>query len=100
MGERFRRILDWSFSSVGDDVSSFTSKLTEMECRLFERGALAAKAFWYWKMYGNRRLPAPHANNNITEDVASADTRAVTPDQDNTAKEQADRHHNKRRRVT
>jgi len=54
-GDRLRRTLDWSLSSVGEDVTSYTGKLTEMERRLFQCGAAAASNHARWSANGNRR---------------------------------------------
>lgn len=62
-GDRLRHTLDWSLSSVGDDVTSYTSKLSEMERRLFQRGALASANHMKWKLNGNRRLVLTNNNN-------------------------------------
>lgn len=57
-GERLRKVFDWSQSSGGgdDDVSSYLSKLTEMEQRLYYTGSSAVAALEEWKLFGNRRL--------------------------------------------
>lgn len=57
-GERLRKVFDWSQSSGGgdDDVSSYLSKLTEMERRLFYTGSSTLAALEEWKLFGNRRL--------------------------------------------
>jgi hypothetical protein len=57
-GERLRKVFDWSQSSGGgdDDVSSYLSKLTEMEQRLFYIGSSSLAALEEWNLYGNRRL--------------------------------------------
>jgi hypothetical protein len=47
-----RRTLDWSLSCVGDDVTAYTDKLTEMERRLFSAGSKASAEYWRWKVYG------------------------------------------------
>lgn len=51
-----RRIFDWTLSNIEDDVTSYTKKLSEMEMRLFTRGAQASHAFTMWKLYGTRRI--------------------------------------------
>ena len=51
-----RRIFDWTLSNIEDDVTSYTKKLSEMEMRLFSRGAQASHAFTMWKLYGTRRI--------------------------------------------
>lgn len=59
-GSRLQQTLDWALSSVGEDVTSYTSKLTEMERYLFVCGQKAAAQQHTWKMYGDRRvLPRP-----------------------------------------
>jgi hypothetical protein len=86
-GERLRRTLDWALSSGGDDdVSHYTSKLTEMEQRLFDKGASAVAAQQHWKLFGNRRLVVgtPKTNNaantaTTTTMDASDKIRPVTP---------------------
>lgn len=55
-GERMRRIFDWTLSSIDDDVSSFTSRLTCLEMILFQKGASAASAHSAWKTSGSRRI--------------------------------------------
>ena len=55
-GARMRRTLDWTLSHIEDDVSAYTQKLTEMEMRLFQRGAAASHAYTMWKLYGSRRI--------------------------------------------
>lgn len=56
-GQRLRRTFDWALSTGGDDdVSSYLSKLTEMEQRLFHRGSAAVAAKEQWILFGNRRL--------------------------------------------
>ena len=55
-GARMRRIFDWTLSNIEDDVTSYTKKLSEMEMRLFSRGAQASHAFTMWKLYGTRRI--------------------------------------------
>lgn len=51
-----RRIFDWTLSNIEDDVTSYTKKLSEMEMRLFQRGAQASHSFTMWKLYGTRRI--------------------------------------------
>jgi hypothetical protein len=55
-GERLRQTLDWAWSSVGDDVTQYTEKLTEMERHLFSTGAMAALHHDEWKLFGHRRF--------------------------------------------
>ena len=82
-GERLRQTLDWALSSGGDDdVSHYTSKLTEMEQRLFERAASAVAAQHHWKIFGNRRLIVA-GNRQVGSIKAATDNngkiRQVTP---------------------
>ena len=85
-GERLRETLDWSLSSVGDDVTSYTSQLTEMERRLFQCGAVAATAHLRWKVFGKRRwlLRAPIPKSNTSSQQSSSkrslEARPVTPE--------------------
>ena len=43
-------------SSVGDDVTAYTTKLTEMERRLFQSAAVAASNHAAWKVFGHGQL--------------------------------------------
>ncbi|GKZ00099.1 hypothetical protein MPSEU_000963300 [Mayamaea pseudoterrestris] len=54
-GDRLGHTLDWALSSVGDDVTQYTCKLTEMERRLFASGAKAISNLTRWKLHGNKR---------------------------------------------
>eukprot|EP00814_Leptocylindrus_danicus_P008510 CAMPEP_0116032256 /NCGR_PEP_ID=MMETSP0321-20121206/18050_1 /TAXON_ID=163516 /ORGANISM="Leptocylindrus danicus var. danicus, Strain B650" /LENGTH=256 /DNA_ID=CAMNT_0003507635 /DNA_START=362 /DNA_END=1132 /DNA_ORIENTATION=+ len=56
-GARLRQSLDWSLSSVGQDVSHFTRRLTVLEKKLFEIGLDAAKARYEWKISGSKKIP-------------------------------------------
>ena len=80
-GDRLRRTFDWALSSGGDDdVSSYLSKLTEMEQRLFLEGASAIQKFDEWSLFGNRRLISWNGgNNNPMTPVATTTTTAMTP---------------------
>mmetsp|Transcript_5957 Transcript_5957/g.8425 ORF Transcript_5957/g.8425 Transcript_5957/m.8425 type:complete len:264 (+) Transcript_5957:103-894(+) len=82
-GDRLRRTLDFAMSSVGDDVSFYTKKLTEMERHLFQRGSSGATAFQKWKTYGNRRIEmgvlAQRAASMETRGCTSS-SKVVTPD--------------------
>ena len=97
-----RRILDWTLSSIDDDVSAFTNRLTTLEMQLFHRGASAAAAHAAWKIGGSRRIAVSGmalrsaamghraamlaaAGGGQTRDEEDGDknggrTRAVTPD--------------------
>jgi len=55
-GARLRRTFDWTLSSIEEDVSSYTSRLTEMEHQLFQTGASASYARAMWKQHGSRRI--------------------------------------------
>jgi hypothetical protein len=70
-GERLRRTLDWAMSSVNDDVSMFTKRLTEMERRLFLRGASATAAHVQWKTFANRRIAANDNNLSVASKIVS-----------------------------
>jgi len=83
-GERLRQTLDWSLSSVGDDVSSYTRQLTEMERRLFQCGAVAATAHLRWRVFGKRQWllrtpPAVHHGSSTGNGKRSA-ARPVSPE--------------------
>lgn len=85
-GERLRRTFDWALSSGGDDdVSYYLSRLTEMEQRLFRKGAEAVSAHEDWMMFGNRQWllcnqPKSTMTPGPTETVSSSSSsRAVTP---------------------
>ena len=72
-GERLRRTFDWALSSGGDDddVSSYLSKLTEMEQHLFRVGASAIEKYNTWSLFGNRRLINWGGSNNPMTPVAN-----------------------------
>jgi hypothetical protein len=96
-GERLRRTLDWALSSGGDDdVSHYTSKLTEMEQRLFDKGASAVAAQQHWKLFGNRRLVVGTPKTNSTATTTTLDAsdkiRAVTPGAENETQRDNKRH--------
>lgn len=73
-GERLRKTLDWSMSSVGDDVTAYTKRLTEMELKLFVAGASATAAHLEWKTFGSRKVHVCDENARN-----SKQSRAVTP---------------------
>lgn len=79
-GERLRQTMDWALSSVGDDVTMYTDKLSQMERRLFSSGAMSAANHFSWKTQGNRRLvqKAPKPRNTAAENAQKA--RAVSPE--------------------
>jgi hypothetical protein len=54
-GTRLSHTLNWALSSVGDDVTAYTSKLTQLERRLFHSAAAAATHHATWKVQGQRR---------------------------------------------
>jgi hypothetical protein len=83
--------MDWALSSVGDDVTAYTNRLSEMERRLFACGSSAASNHFRWKSHGNRRLLL--RSNNASTTTASTSSakapsengaggRSVTPDND------------------
>lgn len=41
-------------SSVGDDVTQFTAKLSVLEQHLFKAGVSSSAAFLHWKTYGKQ----------------------------------------------
>jgi len=74
-GARLRRTFDWTLSNIEDDVSSYTSRLSEMERQLFERGAAASRANMMWKMYGSRRI---HVSETALRANSLVDTKFIT----------------------
>jgi len=60
-GRRLRRTFDWSYTSINDDVSTYTRRLTDIENRLFRRGAEAAMAYNHWKTNVSRLIPVSRA---------------------------------------
>mmetsp|Transcript_9888 Transcript_9888/g.14885 ORF Transcript_9888/g.14885 Transcript_9888/m.14885 type:complete len:309 (-) Transcript_9888:187-1113(-) len=107
-GPRMRRTYDWTCSAIEDDVSAYTKKLTEMERRLFARGAAASHAYTMWKVHGSRRInisetalrtnvmSSSRSNTNLTtsslEDKKtpnhkrSTSSNYVSPDDDRTTR--------------
>lgn len=93
-GARMRRIFDWTLSHIEDDVSAYTKKLTEMEQRLFERGAVASHSLMLWKLYGTRRIHVSESalrsrilGNNVntpsqkqSEEKTNTGKRTVSPE--------------------
>ena len=71
-GDRLRNTLDWSLSSVNEDVSAYTNKLSEMERRLFGCGAASSSNHFRWKLNGNRRLTLAKAPKISSSKVATA----------------------------
>lgn len=61
-GARFNQTLDWALSSVGDDVTAFIQKLTDMEKRLYYSASIAATNHQIWKLHGNNH----HRNRRAT----------------------------------
>jgi len=82
-GERMRRIFDWTLSSIDDDVTPFTRRLTALEMRLFHIGAAAAAAHTAWKNFGSRRIAvsetALRATAMQTRGYMKQTARAVSP---------------------
>lgn len=84
-GERLRRTFDWTLGSVGDDVSMFTRRLTEMEMNLFQMGACAASAHYEWKNFGSKRIPVSTALLNTkqyTTPTMRVRAKKVTPEKE------------------
>jgi len=89
-GERMRRTLDWSLNSgMDDDVSRYTSRLTDTERKLFAVGAGASRAYQDWKASSSGGGTALALRQNlkrmamlpvITPNSFEASTRAVTPE--------------------
>ena len=50
-GKRLKLTMDWAMSSVGDDVSNYTRRLTEMERKLFAAGASSAVGLKKWMIH-------------------------------------------------
>jgi hypothetical protein len=61
-------------SSVGDDVTMYTKRLTHMERKLFLAGSSATAAHLQWKTFGSRLIQVcDHAARNAKQ------SRSVTP---------------------
>lgn len=60
-------------SSVGDDVTAYTKRLTEEEMTLFQKGAQAAAAHAQWKTFGTQKLSISSSA------LRRASLRTVTP---------------------
>jgi len=81
-GERLRRVFDWTLGSVGDDVSMFTKRLTELELNLFLLGASASSAHDEWKNFGSKKIPVSStmlATGHLTP-YANSCAAEVTPE--------------------
>jgi hypothetical protein len=78
--------LDWALSSVGDDVTAFITKLTDMEKRLYHQASIAATNHHIWKLCGNnRRLihkQQPASIKHQSSQKKSNVLRTVTPTTD------------------
>lgn len=93
-GARLRQTLDWALSSVGDDVTAYVAKLTDMEQRLYRQAAVAAANHHTWKLYANQRwLPTAAA----AQTTAAASVRTVSPPADGDD-DAAPHHRDKRKR--
>lgn len=90
-GQRLRRSLDWSLSSVGQDVSHYTRMLTDCEMSLFKAGLQATQARLDWKAHGSSKIPVSkimtrwnfsyHQNINSNTNFNNSSTnRTVTPE--------------------
>lgn len=55
-GERLRQTMDWTMNCIDDDVSEYTRKLTTLERKLFDLGAVSSKDHFNWKIYGSKRI--------------------------------------------
>lgn len=63
-GSRLRYTLDWTmFTSMEEDVSQQSFRLTEMERQLFISGAAASKALYEWKNYRGASSRVPSFTN-------------------------------------
>jgi len=85
-GERLCQTLDWALSSVGDDVSSYVTKLTAMERRLYRAGAVASASHTTWKLYSNSRLVPQHHNMSSSNRKKNAATAAVQEEEERQSK--------------
>ena len=82
---------------MNDDVTSYTGKLSEMERRLFARGALASANHTKWKRNGNRRLTKCSAvTSNINKTATAGDTSSDSKRTTTTTQSAPD---NKRQRI-
>jgi hypothetical protein len=90
-GARLSQTLDWALSSVGDDITAFISKLTDMEKRLYQQAASTAASHQTWKLYRDRRwIPRQHAVTKRSNRSKSA--RTVSPfDDDRQISERSDK---------
>ena len=87
-GTRLRCTLDWTmFTSMEEDVSQYTSRLTEMERQLFVAGAGASRALYEWKNYGGSSLGRRACPSDAVSKIGATTTsamgavpRAVSPD--------------------
>lgn len=76
VGTRMRRIFDWTLSSIEDDVSHYTKRLSQMELALFQRGAQASHAHAQWKLYGTRRIHV--SESALRTSALDQDVRGMT----------------------
>jgi len=82
-GSRLRCTLDWTlFTSMEEDVSQYSIRLTEMERQLFVAGAAASKALYEWKNYGGNGFSSRRMSSisKAASSTADAVPRAVSPD--------------------
>jgi hypothetical protein len=108
-GQRMAQTLDWALSSVGDDVTMYTCKLTDIERRLFRAGAIASNNHQCWKLHGNRRLYVGQANtvtttvttimNGCNSNTITQPSRAVSPDDHTTNAKQMNQLPNSNKRI-
>ena len=87
-GARLNQTLDWALSSVGDDVTAFLQKLTDLEKRLYYAAAIAATNHQVWKLHGNHRhrrtgitkkMPLPPQTSASSRQSKGKSLRSVTP---------------------
>merc|ERR1712032_478315 len=92
-GVRLRRTFDWTLSSIEDDISSYTLRLTQMERILFNIGASASHAHTMWKLHGSRRIQVSQTSlkageiqvnvnkiyNHVPPEGSSNDAEFVSP---------------------
>lgn len=79
-GARLRQTLDWSWSSVNDDVSHYLQQLTALERHLFRAGASATGAHAQWKAFGSRMI-AQVVPRPLPTSITKTKSRPVSPDQ-------------------
>lgn len=95
-GARLNQTLDWALNSVGDDVTAFIQKLTDMEKRLYYSASIAATNHQIWKLHGNNHhrnrrggitkkpslLPQQNSSSTSSNPKKGNSLRTVTPTSD------------------